>query len=369
MTEVYLRSRPVKKLQPGQKKPGRSLYLDIYEGWNPNLGRYKRRTENLPGLYLVGDRLQDRETEKRAEELCLARRKELNAGEGDSAQRRKESFVQYMRDVSNTKTGKTKRSWINAANHLAEAFPNGLTFSQVTRKNLETLKRSLLQNLGQASSAAFYLGVVKTAIRQAVDENILSFDMARPVKIKFHHRLRIYLSLDDLKKLQETPCEDEEVKRAFLFSAFSGLRLSDVENLKWASVHLDGGYLEFTQKKTGSPERLPLAAQAQEILAAQGHSGEFVFDLPRRGKLDTMLKLWGKDAGLDKRISFHKARHTFATLAISAGVDIYTLMKLLGHSSVQVTQLYAHLVDEHKQKAVDMMPTLSDVSSTEDRAS
>jgi len=103
--------------------------------------------------------------------------------------------------------------------------------------------------------------------------------------------------------------------------------------------------------------------------SVQAREGEYVFTLPSRGKLDTMLKLWAGDAGLDKRISFHKARHTFATLAVSAGVDIYTLSKLLGHASGATTQIYAQVGDEHKKKAVEMLPTLSDVSRTKDRAS
>jgi len=312
-------------------------------------------------LYLVGERQTDRETKRRAEAISLARRKELNQGEGDPGERRRESFVQFVRDIANTKSGNTKKSWLSAAKHLRDCFPGGLSFGKVNRRNLEDFRKYLLEKLGQPSSAALYLGHVKAAVNVAVEENILPFDPSRKVKIKSRRRLPVHFTLDELRKLQETSCRNKEVKTAFLFSAFSGLRISDIEGLKWVDVNFVGRYIEFVQKKTGRPERLPLGAQARKLLKEQQRSGDtggHVFSLPHRSTINDVLKAWARDAGIEKNISYHKARHSFAVLATRFGVDLFVLSRLLGHSSVAITQLYAQVVDEQKKKAVEKLPTL-----------
>ena len=68
------------------------------------------------------------------------------------------------------------------------------------------------------------------------------------------------------------------------------------------------------------------------------------------------LKEWGVESGVGKEITFHASRHTFATLALTYGADIYTVSKLLGHHSIKTTQIYAEVVDEKKVKAVDLIP-------------
>jgi integrase len=157
------------------------------------------------------------------------------------------------------------------------------------------------------------------------------------------------------------------VKQAFFFSCFTGLRYSDVDALTWDKVK--NGFIEFSQQKTGDAERLPLSDEAKRILKQQEKAEpspnlrrEFaknsVFFMPTQPVVDKQLKAWAKAAALDKRISFHKSRHTFATLSLSAGVDLYTTSKLLGHKNLQTTQIYAQVVDEKKKQAVSMLPSL-----------
>ena len=74
--------------------------------------------------------------------------------------------------------------------------------------------------------------------------------------------------------------------------------------------------------------------------------------------VDVRLKTLVKNAGITKHVTFHVARCTFATLTLSYGADLYTVSKLLGHSNVRTTQIYAKIVDENKRKAVNLMPTL-----------
>jgi integrase len=392
MVEVYLRERELQQRKQ-DKKPRTSLYLDIHYGWDPNLkrrkpnlkrrkavtvkprkplpeiGGYRRSTEKL-NLYLIGNTKVDKRTKDLAEKLRGERSDQLNQGGLDPGKRRRESFIDSVREIGNTKKGTTKASWLVAANYLAAKFQGGLRFTEVNQDNMQAFADYLQQNV-EPSSAYVYFGKIRAAIHKAIGRGILTFDPSREIKIKVQRRLPVHFSLDELNKLVETPCSNEEVKRAFLFSAFSGLRLSDVENLKWSSVHLDEGYIEFTQKKTGSSERLPLSDQAKEILQSATKEGqEAVFALPKRSSIRDYLHAWGKAAKIEKPLSFHKARHSFAVLAITSGVDLFTLSKLLGHSSVVMTQVYAKVVDEKKVQAVAMLPMLNGkVSPIQDRAS
>jgi site-specific recombinase XerD len=140
-----------------------------------------------------------------------------------------------------------------------------------------------------------------------------------------------------------------------------------VDGLTWDKVK--GEYLEYTQTKTGVPERLPLSAQALQILRKQKKAkpnlnlereipANAVFLLPSHSVVDKQLKKWGKAAGIVKSLSFHKARHSFATIALSSGIDIYTVSKLLGHKNLATTQIYAKVIDQKKRAAISRLPRL-----------
>ncbi len=83
-----------------------------------------------------------------------------------------------------------------------------------------------------------------------------------------------------------------------------------------------------------------------------------IFKMSNQSKLGNVIKPWCKDAGIDKRVSFHTARHTFATLALTQGVDLYMVSKLLGHKTIQATQIYAKIVDEKKKTAMELLPMI-----------
>lgn len=170
---------------------------------------------------------------------------------------------------------------------------------------------------------------------------------------------RDYLTLDEVQLLAKTPCEYEMVKRAFLFSCFTGLRLSDIEALTWDKIKRsgDGLQVEERQKKTGSIVYVPLSDNAIEWLPPV-REGNFVFKLPKRTYTAQAIRDWIEDAGIGKKITFHCARHTYATLLITYGTDIYTVSSLLGHGSVSATQIYAKVINEKKRNAVFKIPNI-----------
>lgn len=283
--------------------------------------------------------------------------------------KRKQSFIAYYEDLIDSKNSEnTKSSWQNALTHFKNFAGETVTFGTLTREKLEQFKRYLLKlESVSPNSAQVYFSRIKTALNQAVKDGIIPSNPAAFITIRKVERLPVFLTLEEVQKLATTPCGNEHVRNAFLFSCFSGLRYSDLISLTWDNIR--DGYIEFRQQKTGRSERLPLSPQAREILIWQQKAARSprtkqerhenaVFFLPRQSVIDKLLKKWAKDAKIGKSLSLHKARHTFATLSLASGIDIYTTSKLLGHKNLQTTQIYARVVDEKKRQAVELLPTL-----------
>ena len=164
------------------------------------------------------------------------------------------------------------------------------------------------------------------------------------------------LTIEELKKLNQTPCKIPVLKQAALFSCLTGLRISDVLRLKWENLRIgsDGGYvIEYRIKKTGAEQKLPISEEAYE-LCGERNTGT-VFKGLRYSIIGYNLKEWLKTAGIDKHITFHCLRHTFASLEVSMGTSIYTVSKMLGHKNVATTQIYAELNDANKRKASELI--------------
>lgn len=304
-----------------------------------------------------------------AEEIRAKRQLDLQAESHGltGTHNRKAGFLKYLNAQAELRTSpNTKASWKRAIECFEDFAGAGVVFGDLTPHLFEKFKTYLLNRLS-ANSALVYLARIKTALNEAVRENLLPVNPAARTTIRKTETLPVHLSIKEIRKLSKTACANDQVKQAFLFSCFSGLRYSDIDRLTWDQVK--DGYLEFTQTKTGEPERLPLSAQALQILRKQKKAKpspnlereiltNAVFFLPSQPVVDKQLKKWGKAAGIVKPLSFHKARHSFATIALSSGIDIYTVSKLLGHKNLATTQIYAKVIDEKKRAAINRLPRL-----------
>lgn len=170
---------------------------------------------------------------------------------------------------------------------------------------------------------------------------------------------RPYLTEEELKKLAACRQGPIEVRRAFLFSCLTGLRWSDICSLTEEHLRKEGDnwFIIKRMVKTGEWVSNPLGEEARKLLTVGKHPlpGQPLFTLPSASSANRSLKRWGAAAGIRKNISFHTARHTFATLLLTKGADIYTTSKLLGHNDIATTQVYARVVDEKKQKALSLI--------------
>lgn len=228
-------------------------------------------------------------------------------------------------------------------------------WSQDYRKRIKD--RPLSRN-----SRVSYFNKLRAACNQAFEERIIAVNPMRGVEaIKAEEGKRMYLTLDEVKRLAATECDYPAIKRAFLFSCLTGLRRSDILKLTWGEVHQQGEFTRiiFTQKKTGGVEYLDLAPQAAELLGERGKPEELVFDwIHSPSCTNETLRRWCFRAGIAKEITFHCGRHTFATMMLDLGTDIYTVSKLLGHRELSTTQIYAKVMDKNKQAAVTSIPSI-----------
>jgi len=318
----------------------------------------------------------DRETMFYADSLRKLRQKEydnielyseLETIKAEEKERSQEDFVKYF-DLLVTKRHKNSSesiqiNWYRSIKFLKDFGGEKIMFSQINTKFCDKFKSYLLtaksgsnkENTISQNTASTYFSVFKAALKEAFIDGYFTSDISAKIKaIPHEESRREYLTLDELNTLVETPCELEVLKRAALFSALTGLRHSDIQKLTWSEISIENyqSKINFTQKKTKGVEYMPISLQSLQLCGEIGLPNELVFkNLTNPAWISRPLKKWIESAGITKKITFHNFRHTFATLQLSSGTDIYTVSKMLGHTNVKTTQVYAKVVDEKKNKA------------------
>ncbi|MGM9789916.1 MAG: tyrosine-type recombinase/integrase [Candidatus Cryptobacteroides sp.] len=208
------------------------------------------------------------------------------------------------------------------------------------------------------------------ALNKAERDNLIMKNPCNAIENKYKPKrtasTRCYLTLHEVKKIMKLDYSPKSgVREAFLFCCFTGLRYSDVQALTWSDIKTNSNgdmQIESKMKKTGKEMFVPLSKNALIFLPQRDNApdSQKVFaHLPRTATMThSYMRRIEELTGIKKHITFHVSRHTFATLSITYGADLYTVSKLLGHSSVQVTQVYAKIVDENKRKAVNLIPKI-----------
>lgn len=345
--EIHIRSKAL-------RNGNRSLYLDIY-------AKGVRRYEFLR-LYLVpetdaGAKAKNEQTMKVAESVKAQRVLSLYSGRYNLPVEQTKIMLFPVLEAQASKRGV---SWVAMVKHLhAYEKHKRITIDRVTREWVIGFRSYLEALPAKQNTRWLYWSKLVAAVHFLYDEGLLQHDVLRGVKpITREPTERVYLTIDELRLLSATPCADDATRRMFLFSCLTGLRYSDCIALKWSQVEDTPTCcrLVFRQKKTGAIEYLSINEQAREYMGARQEDNVFPFVITTT--LNDRLQRWAKDAGLRKHISFHCARHTFATMMLSLGTDLFVVSRLLGHKSISTTQIYAHILDEEKRAAVDRIPRL-----------
>ena len=169
----------------------------------------------------------------------------------------------------------------------------------------------------KSSTIHHRFSAVNCVIKKAIKDKIITENPLLFIQLpKMNKPKIVYLTFEELKLLVQTDCKIPELKRAFLFSCLTGLRWSDVYKLKWEEIEQesDGSYLlVFRQLKTSEPVYLNLPDQALIYLGERQSAIKNIFDLHNYSNTTTKyLQDWCVDAGVNKKITFHSSRHTFA---------------------------------------------------------
>ena len=209
---------------------------------------------------------------------------------------------------------------------------------------------------------------VAAAMNKAVVEGLIPSNPFKALESKEKPKItasrREFLTVEELKVLINTPCRCDMVKKAFLFSCFTGLRYSDMRSLLWREVHTatDGKtrYIEHRQVKTKKTVTIPLSEEALRWMPKQVDGIDRVFHELKVSTrtVEVILKEWMKDCKIDRHITYHCSRHTAATTLLTLGANLYVVSKLMGHSSIQMTEVYAKTVDQKKVETMNLVNNL-----------
>ena len=318
-----------------------SVYLDIYRDG-------KRQYEFLK-LYLIPEtsaaaKAQNKATLAAVNTIKSQRIIELTnsvAGLKNTSQRSKILLLDWMQTYKESQEKKGVRGsgkLIGNTMNILRAFDGKAAMRDIDREFclalIDFLRNTYVSANGKKLSqftCVSYFGCFRGALNAAVREDIIAENPINRLntdeKIKMPESRREFLTIDEVKTLIDAPCRREDIKSAFLFSCYCGLRISDVLALKWKNVDCTG-------------------------------EEEAVFStLPCEDTSNVQIKQWVKEAGITKHVTYHVSRHTFATMLLTLGADLYTVCKLLGHTDVKTTQIYAKIINKKKDDAIGLIDT------------
>lgn len=367
-----MNEKEIIRLRRKRIQSGESLYLDSYF-------KGKRRYEFLR-LYLIpertkADKLKNEQTLRLANTIKSKRLVELfNNKYGFSNEKPEVNLIQYIRLVmeNKEKQGKTgiKSTFETLIYHLTKYRGERILLSDLDDRYTKgfvlylstAISRTSGKTLKTSSQHNIYTSL-KTIVHQAIKDDLLTTDPTKsidPPRMILPHKE--FLTEEELKRLIQTPCSKEIVKRSFLFCCFTGLRISDVRELTWKKVIVEeqGVHINYRQKKTKIENYVPLSENAISVLPPKDDKSDSdrVFTLPPETTIRKTLKEWMTNAKIDKHITFHSSRHTCATLLLNSGVDIYTVKEILGHTDIGTTMKYTKVIDKTKRIAVNKIPNL-----------
>lgn len=257
---------------------------------------------------------------------------------------------------------------------FCEGFENYLRtakdtrYKEPTQEELEKGKQPVYISEGTAYS---YFAVLQLAFSWAVKHDYLGANPIDKMEVSLKHKTdeKEFLTIDEVRLLAKTDCPNAETKRAFMFSCFSGFRISDIMALKWGDLKDDGVSLSASiiMKKTKKKIDQPIDKAAFCWLPERGDAkdSDKVFRLTQLSAIENHLHAWTKNAEISKHVTFHTARHTYATMLITKGSDLYVVSQMLGHSDTRMTQIYAKVLDSKKKEAASLLGDILDETTDE----
>ncbi|MCM0316887.1 tyrosine-type recombinase/integrase [Bacteroides fragilis] len=376
------------KLEQNTLSDGRiSLYLNYYLGRSQyedeKTGKIKikhNRKKEFLELYLITnprtplERLTNKETLEKAIEIRAEREQELKQDRKGYRifSNRKINIFDFMQSYYNNYT-KGDIRMIKAAikrfkDFIRDEYPlykTCITPEQIDKEMISKFVE-FLQSTSRGEGAATHYKRFKKIIKYAVEKEIIKKNPCTGVVCRADESAlkKDILSMEEITQLIQTtyPQQNINVRRAFIFCLYTGMRFCDVVELIFKNVDYGNKVLIFNQKKTQGHSShswvtIPLNDGLLSVIGT-GKENEKVFDLPSNTMCLKALRHWVKKAGINKHITWHCARHSFAVNILNNGANIKTVASLLGHSSLSMTEKYTRAVDSLKEAAINSLPEL-----------
>ena len=361
-----------------------SLYLDMYYRGN-------RKKEGLK-LYIVPGntpeiKQRNSNARKLAEQIKAQRILDIQKNglvDWEKLKRSRTTLVSWLEhyasseeQLSASSTRSKKNAKARVEQYLASIGKPDMLLAEVDRefcRGFIAFLRTCKYNKGKKTisntTARLMVNRIAAALNKAVVEGLIPSNPFKTLEAKEKPKkdsvAREFLTIEELKVLIKTPCRYEIVKKAFLFSCFTGLRYSDVKSLRWSEIHTaaDGKtlYIEHDQVKTKSRVTIPLSDEALKWMPKREEGIDLVYHELRitATTVEVVLQEWMEDCQIDKHITYHCSRHTAATTLLTLGANLYVVSKLLGHSSIKMTEVYAKIVDQKKIETMNLVNNLFD---------
>ncbi len=349
----------IKLRERNLKNGDTSFYMDIYMGDD-------RWTETIKGLTIKeSNTSKERRLIKEALNRIVATR-ELELINEDYGIKKKSDndldFLEYFKYEMKKKNTKTQESWNSVLSHLNNFTNRRIKFKNMDKKWFESFFSFLKDEGLSPNSIRTYYQKINAVLNQAVKDDVIPSNPTRKIDTPQKSETeKNFLTIEEMKKVFNTQFYNNEVKRAFLFACYTGLRVSDIMSLKWSNIEVseNGCRVKKKQIKTSAFNYFELSESAVKLIGDRKENDDYVFDLPKdHSSVNRCAKELLKKAGITKQLSFHSSRHTAATQLLNNGVDIFTVQKLLGHKDIKSTQVYTKIIDKTKTDAVNKIPSI-----------
>lgn len=371
-----------------------SLFLDFYFGYqmvyseklDRQITRKDRKREYL-SLYLWQaprtplERQQNKEILELAKKIRFERGQELlESVEGYRLKRKRDiNFLDYFQAYIDKYTKKDIRMMNIALNRFKDFLKDTPEYTKYLKgikpeqmdKDMMVAFTEYLQSRSVGEGARSIYQRFKKVIHYAIEHEVMAKDPCKGVVIKIDENIlrKEVLSQEEIKTLIATHYDNENpnIRRAFIMSLYCGLRFCDVKDLTFANVDYSNKLLKFEQNKTkghsaSSGVIIPLNDGILSLIG-QPKEGEGkdtpIFPLPSHTMCLKALRRWVKRAGIDKHITWHCGRHSFAVNILNNGANIKTVASLLGHSGLRHTEKYTRAIDKLKEDAINSLPELT----------
>jgi integrase len=354
--------------------------------WNADTGKVKKPHPNMTQANAF---IADKVAKAEGTALDLQRESKFispvqikNAIMGQSSASFLKYFVQHLEELE--KKGKISTlGKATAAYSKLKVFlgKSDLLFDEVTVTFLKQYEAYLRDDLGNSVNTIHSnLKIFRKLVNDAIREDLVSpaRDPFRKFKLKLEKTNKSYLSEEELETMWSLPLKEGsklwDHRNMFVFAAYAGgLRISDLLQLKWSNI--SGTHIHLTMQKTKGTIRFKLPDRALEILQLYRPAGtkpsDYVFRILHAGVnysdpktlfkalasaaayANKNVKMIATRAGIEKPLSFHCSRHTFATRALAKGLSVEYIAKLMGHQSINTTQIYAKIVNQKLDEAME----------------